>query len=166
MQQPSSSGYWYSGTVSSDPGSSSSLQSLPYPSSGLPAPKDVGSSAVSNYGVAYAASQYDGSAPGGSYSAGYGFVSAPQDENRSSGSATSYVSPDENPQPVFSDVSDLEPVYAFSSRSSYQRGRALFAQTRYIPGPPVYPPMPVSRSISKVSSKQSTPAKAPSKGGF
>ena len=48
-------------------------------------------------------------------------------------------------EPVFSDVSDLEPVYSFSSRSKYNRGRAVFSQSRYTPGEPAaLPPMPLS----------------------
>ncbi|XP_071346643.1 uncharacterized protein [Trachinotus anak] len=111
------------------------------------------------------ASVYDGSAPSGGYggyagSSSYGYMVSPQDEASSSGSAGA-----ENPEPVFSDVSDLEPVYSFSSRSSYQRGRSVFAQTRYIPGELAPPAMPVSRDVSKIS-KQSSSAKAPAKGGF
>ncbi|XP_073328588.1 uncharacterized protein [Pagrus major] len=129
---------------------------------------------VSQYGLGYAASPYDVGAPAGSYSGGYGssagvygghgsfgFAPAPRDEDGSSGSAGSEI-----PEPVFSDVSDLEPVYSFSSRSNYQRGRAVFAQTRYTPGDLVAPLMPVSRSGSKTASGQSSPAKAPTKGGY
>lgn len=118
---------------------------------------------VGQYGVAYAASRYDVAAPAGGYGGGYGssagvyggessygFAPAPQDEVWSSGSAGEEIS-----EPVFSDVSDLEPVYSFSSRSKYQRGRAVFAQTRYTPGESVPPPLPVS--ISKTASKQSNP---------
>ncbi|KAM8861400.1 uncharacterized protein ACB058_008228 [Synchiropus picturatus] len=54
---------------------------------------------------------------------------------------------EEAEEPVFSDVSNLEPVYSFKSRSRYQRGRAVFAETTYIPGPPpavpAYPSSPV-----------------------
>ncbi|KAM7003420.1 uncharacterized protein LKV04_004468 [Tautogolabrus adspersus] len=132
---------------------------------------------VGEYGVAYAPSHgYESSAPGGSYGgnyasayegeSSYGSVSAPRDENWSSGSATDYGASVGEPQPVFSDVSDLEPVYSFSSRSGYQRGRAMFAQTRYSPGEPVLPPMPVYKPIIKTISKQSSPAKAPTKGGY
>lgn len=140
--------------------------------------------AVGEYGVAYAAAQssgYDGSAPGGIYGGlggyggsasayggddSYGFVAAPQDEHVSAGSATGQGAGEETPEPVFSDVSDLEPVYSFSSRSRYQRGNAVFAQTRYTPGEPGVPPMPVSRRSSKGTSKQGGPANAPGKGGF
>lgn len=52
------------------------------------------------------------------------------------------TSSEEN-KPVFSDVSGLEPVYTTGSRSRYQRGRAVFAQTRYTPtesvGLPLFP---------------------------
>ncbi|XP_036943462.1 uncharacterized protein LOC119013238 [Acanthopagrus latus] len=119
---------------------------------------------VGRYGAAYAASRYDvAAAPAGSYVGGYGssagvygggdsygFATAPQDEVWSSGSAGEEIL-----EPVFSDVSDLEPVYSFSSRSNYQRGRAVFAQTRYTPEEPVPPPLPVS--VSKTASKQSSP---------
>ncbi|XP_073328697.1 uncharacterized protein [Pagrus major] len=205
MQQPFSSGNWYSGTgMSSGPGSSSPLPSLSNPSfnkaTELPAPQDAtyygpgsygstnvaggeafssgyssyNSPEVSQYGLGYAASPYDVGAPAGSYSGGYGssagvygghgsygFAPAPRDEDGSSGSAGGEI-----PEPVFSDVSDLEPVYSFSSRSNYQRGRAVFAQTRYTPGDLVAPLMPVSRSSSKTASGQSSPAKAPTKGGY
>ncbi|XP_070829268.1 RNA-binding protein FUS-like [Chaetodon trifascialis] len=217
MQQPFSSGSWYSGTGgSSDLGSSSSLPSLSYPSfnpaAGLPAPRDTVSSAgpvsysstpviyssnaniaggeafdsgytgfspaVGEYGAAYEASTwYDGSAPGGSYGGSYGssasayagdgsygFVLAPQDESLSSGSAAGYGAGDENPEPVLSDLSDLEPVYSFSSRSRYQHGRSVFAETSYTPGEPVQV-MPVSNRISGAS-RQRSPAKPLPKGGF
>ncbi|KAJ3587137.1 hypothetical protein NHX12_013527 [Muraenolepis orangiensis] len=36
--------------------------------------------------------------------------------------------------PVWSDVSDLEPVYSFSSKSSYQHGRHVSIRTSYTPG--------------------------------
>ncbi|XP_067444820.1 uncharacterized protein [Thunnus thynnus] len=197
--QPSN-GYWFSGGgVSSDLGSSSSLPSLPNPSSGksskLPAPQDGLSSAgpggygshnmaggnnyysgyasfrdehfnspeVSNYGAAYPASQssgYDSGAPGGNY---YGYDYASSGIGYVGDASTSYAAGDENPEPVFSDVSDLEPVYSFSSRSSYQHGREVYTQTRYTPGEPAVPP--VSGPNSKTSNQRS-PAKAPTKGGF
>ncbi|XP_041651286.1 spidroin-2-like isoform X2 [Cheilinus undulatus] len=125
---------------------------------------------------------YGSSAPGSSYGGGlagghegvgsHGFVSAPGYESWSSGSAAGYDAGSEEPQQVFSDVSELEPVYAFSSRSSYQRGRAVFGQTRYTPGEPVVPPMPIYRPIIKIPVqpsapvKQSPPVKAPTKGGY
>ena len=39
-------------------------------------------------------------------------------------------------EPVLSDVSDLDPVYHFNSRSRYQQGRRAFFLTRYNPGEP------------------------------
>ena len=115
---------------------------------------------VSNYGAAYPASQssgYDGGAPGGNYyayaSSGSGYVGD---------ASSSYAAGDENPEPVFSDVSDLEPVYSFNSRSSYQHARSVFTQTRYTPGEP---DSSVSRRMGKTSN-QKGPAKAPTKGGF
>lgn len=195
MQQPFSSGTWFSGLgVSSDPDSSSPLPSPPNPSSEateLPAPQDDLSSAgpggdsstdvavdngfdggyanledeplnspeVSEDGLAYARYGYDGSAPGGNYGGSYGSSgSAYVGDSWTSGPANGYDAGDD-PEPVFSDVSDLEPVYSFSSRSSYQRGRAVFAQTRYTPGEPVFQPMPVPRPIRWTS-------KAPTKGAF
>uniref|UniRef100_A0A3B4WSG5 Uncharacterized protein n=1 Tax=Seriola lalandi dorsalis TaxID=1841481 RepID=A0A3B4WSG5_SERLL len=138
-----------------------------------------GSAPSGSYTGGYASppSGYYGSAPSGSYTGGYassdsgyagsssyGYVS-PQDE-ASSESATNTGAGLETPEPVFSDVSDLEPpVYSFSSRSSYQRGRELFAQTRYTPGEPAPRVMPVSRRISKTPT-QSDSAGAPAKGGF
>ena len=115
---------------------------------------------VSEYGAAYPASQssgYDSGAPGGNY---YGYASS--GSGYVGDASTSYAAGDENPEPVFSDVSDLEPVYSFSSRSSYQHGRVVSTQTRYTPGEPV---PPVSRPISRTSNQKS-PAKAPTKGGF
>nr|XP_043873851.1 uncharacterized protein LOC122762738 isoform X1 [Solea senegalensis] len=65
-------------------------------------------------------------------------------------------------EPVFSDVSDLQPVYSFSSRSRYQRGKRVFSQTSYIPGPPA----PVYRN-SRPERQRSPPARAaPKKPGF
>ena len=44
---------------------------------------------------------------------------------------------EEEEEPVLSDVSDLDPVYHFSSRSRYQQGRQAFFLTRYSPGEPM-----------------------------
>ena len=44
---------------------------------------------------------------------------------------------EEEEEPVLSDVSDLDPVYRFSSRSRYQNGRQAFFLTRYSPGEPM-----------------------------
>ncbi|XP_049930260.1 uncharacterized protein LOC126408631 [Epinephelus moara] len=191
MRLPFSYGYGYSGMgVSSDSGSSFPQPSLSNPSSDkaaeLPAPQDAISSAgagsYSGSPVYYSGANmaagnafyggyasfgderygYENSAPSGGYG---GSASAYVGDSWSSGSANSYDGGDENSEPVFSDVSDLEPVYSFNSRSSYQRGRAVFAQTRYSPEEPVPQIMPVSRRISKTS-KPHSPAKAPTKGGF
>ncbi|XP_018559546.1 uncharacterized protein LOC108902264 [Lates calcarifer] len=118
------------------------------------------SPAASEYGAVHAA-PHTGSygAPGGHYGGHYGFA-APQDEDLSAGSATDSAA-EETPEPIFSDVSNLEPVYSYSSRSAYQQGRLRFAQTRYTPGEPV-PPMPLSRRVSKTS-RPSSPVKAPAK---
>lgn len=64
----------------------------------------------------------------------------------------------------FTDLSDLTPVYASSSRSRYQRGRAVYAQTRYIPGEPVYPSMPVIYHYSQRSGGNTGPADVSKKG--
>ncbi|KAE8296034.1 hypothetical protein D5F01_LYC04784 [Larimichthys crocea] len=127
-----------------------------------------------SYGGGYGSSDsgYGDSAVGGSYGGGYsgyggdsyGYV-APHDESSNFGPAIGDGAGYENPEPVFSDVSDLEPVYSYSSRSSYQRGQATFAQSRYTPGEPVLP-FPVSRRSSKATFQPNAPAKAPAKGGF
>lgn len=67
-------------------------------------------------------------------------------------------------EPFFTDTSGLTPVYTSGSRSRYQRGRAVFAQTRYIPGESVYPSDPViyrQRNGGRVG-----PADPASKGGL
>ena len=120
-----------------------------------------GYASISNEGP-YAGYGHDDSAPGGSYG---GSASAYEGNSGSSGPATGYDAGQENPEPVFSDVSDLEPIYSYKSRSSYQRGRKVFAQTRYTPMEPAPQPMPAPRRVSKIS-KQSDPPKAPSKGGY
>ncbi|XP_027128600.1 probable peroxisomal membrane protein PEX13 isoform X2 [Larimichthys crocea] len=132
-------------------------------------------SSASGYGDSAVGGSYGGSAVGGSYGGygssdsgyeggSYGYV-APHDESSNFGPAIGGGAGYENPEPVFSDVSDLEPVYSYSSRSSYQRGQATFAQSRYTPGEPV-PPFPVSRRSSKATFQPNAPAKAPTKGGF
>ncbi|XP_034389979.1 uncharacterized protein LOC117731745 [Cyclopterus lumpus] len=189
MPWPLSSGTWFSGMgVSSDPGSSSPLPSLPNPSSnkatGLHAPQDgffqVGPGSFSSK-MAPGDSFGSGSTSFGeghnnspevpAYQVAYAGYSVPDGsldiayDNWSSEPADGYDAVEKIPEPVFSDVSALEPVYSLSSRSSYQRGRAVFAQTRYAPGKPVRPHMPVPRLFSKTS-KQSGPAKAPTIAAF
>ncbi|KAM3608943.1 uncharacterized protein V6R79_007215 [Siganus canaliculatus] len=66
----------------------------------------------------------------------------------------------QHPAPVFSDVSDLEPVYSFSSRSRYLRGRAVYAESRYTPGEQGYPFMPEPRYISGSASQGGNAADA------
>ncbi|KAK9517309.1 hypothetical protein VZT92_025192 [Zoarces viviparus] len=175
MRQPLSLGSWFSGPgVSSDPDSSLPLPRLPNPSSHKatrhPAPQissfSAGPGSFSSNAFAggstsfkdghhnspevgaYAGFGYDRSAPDGSLG------SASVGDSWSSEPADGYDAVEEIPEPVFSDVSDLEPVYSFSSRSRYQRGRAVLAQTRYNPGKPSRP------------STQSGRAKAPTKGAF
>ncbi|XP_077943180.1 uncharacterized protein LOC144386326 isoform X1 [Gasterosteus aculeatus] len=94
---------------------------------------------------------YDSPAPGsgldnswyanaGVGSAGPAFYSGSSD----SGYATFPAAGEEEAsKPVFSDVSDLEPVYSFKSRSRYNNGRRQFTQTLYIPGEVLFPPMPL-----------------------
>lgn len=51
-------------------------------------------------------------------------------------------------EPIFSDVSYLNPVYNFRSISKYNNGRVLFFRTTYNPAEPAVPPvMPVYRSV-------------------
>uniref|UniRef100_A0AAQ6AM04 Secreted protein n=1 Tax=Amphiprion ocellaris TaxID=80972 RepID=A0AAQ6AM04_AMPOC len=77
----------------------------------------------------------------------------------SQGSQVSTGDPtDDGDEPFFSDTSDLDKVYAFSSRSRYQRGRAMFAQTRYTPTEPLFPPVPIF--------KYHGDSKTPIKGSF
>ncbi|CAK6966382.1 fibroin heavy chain-like [Scomber scombrus] len=126
---------------------------------------------VSSYGAAYPASQpsgYDSGALGGGYGYGYGGYASSGIGSVGDASyafVTSSDAGDESPEPVFSDVSDLEPVYAFSSRSRYQRGRAMYTKTRYTPGEPGPVDMSVSGDASKTSN-QNYPAKIPAKGGY
>ncbi|XP_053175943.1 fibroin heavy chain-like [Scomber japonicus] len=117
---------------------------------------------VSSYGAAYPASQpsgYDSGALGGGYGyGGYASAGSGSAGGASYGFVTSSDAGDENPEAVFSDVSDLEPVYASSSRSRYQRGRAMYTKTRYTPGEPGL--------VVTEASNQNYPAKAPAKGGY
>lgn len=48
-------------------------------------------------------------------------------------------------EPVLSDMSGLDPVYSFRSRSSYNNGRVVFVRTSYNPAEPAV--MPVYRSV-------------------
>ncbi|KAG8012841.1 hypothetical protein GBF38_020755 [Nibea albiflora] len=149
----------YGGYGSSDSGLGGSYGGYGSSDSGLGG--NYGSS-DSGYGDSGLGGSYGGygSSASGYVGASYGHV-APHDESSSSGAGASV----ENPEPIFSDVSDLEPVYSYSSRSSYQRGQEVFAQTRYTPLEPV-PPFPLSRHSSKAAPQPKTPAKAPTKGGF
>ncbi|KAL7391040.1 hypothetical protein ABVT39_003281 [Epinephelus coioides] len=78
----------------------------------------------------------------------------------SSGSTDGEGDVEESSEPVLSDVSDLEPVYSFRSRSSYQHGRAAFSQTRYTPGEVLFPTLPA------VQNSPQQPVKASSKGSY
>lgn len=73
------------------------------------------------------------------------YYQAPAEESWISESAAG-VDMDE---PVFSDVSDLEPLFSISSRSRYQRGRAVFAQSRYTPIYSVFSAEPEFRQDTK-----------------
>lgn len=121
-------------------------------------------------GLANRQNQYqfsDGSASGSANAYGgygsYTWAAEPQ-ENSRSGPAGIYGP--ENLEPVFSDVSDLEPVYSFSSRSSYQRGRAVFAQSRYTPGEPSYQVMPIVVRASNTPPIRNDPVDAAVKRGY
>lgn len=46
----------------------------------------------------------------------------------------------ESPEPILSDVSDLEPVNSYRSHSSNQQERNMFSQIRYTPGEVLLPP--------------------------
>ncbi|XP_019964571.2 uncharacterized protein [Paralichthys olivaceus] len=170
--------YWVT-WMGPDMGSSSSsssddgfmMRSQPDPSFVKEAPaQDPFGSAGFYTGYPYAASPYEAAAPADNYGGVYvnyaeeePVATQDEDPNAESEAVARYYAA-EAPEPVFSDVSDLEPVYSFSSRSRYNRGRAVFSQTRYTPGePPLPPPMPLSRV--RRPSAQSRPADAPAKGG-
>lgn len=72
----------------------------------------------------------------------------------------------EDQEAFFTDLSALTPVYVSSSRSRYQRGRAVYAQTHYIPGDPVYPSMPGIYHYSQRSRGETGPADLPKKGSL
>ncbi|KAK0141295.1 hypothetical protein N1851_021692 [Merluccius polli] len=64
---------------------------------------------------------------------------------------------EENPEEsVLSEVSDLEPVYSFSSRSSYQHSRWVFVQTTYTPGEIMPPLLPCQSQMVRGSSCSKT----------
>ena len=112
--------------------------------------------------AAYASGQVNpqvGGTNGANRGTGYSDSAAPY-EAWDSGYAASFDA--EGDEPVFSDVSDLEPVYSYSSRSRYQRARSVFAQTRYIPGEPVFPPV----LMGKTTDEESGPTDVPAKGGI
>ncbi|KAM3609518.1 uncharacterized protein V6R79_016241 [Siganus canaliculatus] len=144
----------------------------------VPVRKDYGSNSGSNYALypgyyggnrqAFDQSQPQ---PGSYYSklSQYGPSSGySSDSSANAGYASNDAAPDESnvgyggphPAPVFSDVSDLEPVYSFSSRSRYLRGRAVYAESRYTPGEQGYPFMPAPRYISGSASQGGNAADA------
>uniref|UniRef100_A0A667ZBM5 Uncharacterized protein n=1 Tax=Myripristis murdjan TaxID=586833 RepID=A0A667ZBM5_9TELE len=120
----------------------------------------------------------DTSAPVGSYDPGYdgsyGYVDNSAAEGAYEGSPDEDGSygigggtGEESLEPVFSDTSDLQPLFSVSSRSSYQRGRTVFSQTRYTPGEFQPPVRPLSKgTVSQAAPAPRKPAKAPVKGGF
>ncbi|XP_034540717.1 acanthoscurrin-1-like [Notolabrus celidotus] len=166
---------------SSGLGSSSSLPSYVVPSAGSGSHAMVGGGTggyaggyaspwVGGDGAGYAPSAgYDASATGGGYGGGYGgagshgFAPSTGGDGWSSESTSYNSAGDESSGPIFSDVSDLDPVYAFSSRSRYQRGRAVFAQSRYTPGEALVQPMPIYRPVIKNPVMLSIPVQEPVK---
>ncbi|XP_030205835.1 uncharacterized protein LOC115538318 [Gadus morhua] len=73
----------------------------------------------------------------------------------------------EEEEPVLSDVSDLEPVYHFSSRSRYQQGRQAFFLTRYNPGEPTVGSADMSDSTNGMGNGKGWPVAGESgKGGY
>ena len=94
-------------------------------------PKADGGVYYSNYGSDMDAADAGTATKGGMDSGSDGYYPVPE------GYAEELVtSMDEEEEPVLSDVSDLDPVYHFSSRSRYQQGRQAFYLTRYTPGEP------------------------------
>ncbi|KAM8885563.1 uncharacterized protein AB9W97_013120 [Spinachia spinachia] len=78
---------------------------------------------------------------GGEASAGPAFYSTNSGSADSGAAAFPGAGEEDASKPVFSDVSDLQPVYSFKFRSRYNNGRRQFIQTRYIPGEVLFPPM-------------------------
>ena len=75
--------------------------------------------------------------------------------------------PEEEEEPVLSDVSDLDPVYHFSSRSRYQQGRQAFFLTRYNPGEPTVGSADMSDSTNGMGNGKGWPVAGESgKGGY
>ncbi|XP_059193879.1 uncharacterized protein LOC131975272 [Centropristis striata] len=144
---PSTSGSTYSNdggfSVPQASGSSSSGygSNVGYDNSGY---SNVGYGSV---GAGYAGAGYAGAGYDGGYVASY----AEGDVDQSS-------------EAVLSDMSDLEPVYSFRSRSGYQLGRASVSQTRYIPGEGPLPPIQLVQRIYQQPAQ--APAKGPSKGKY
>ncbi|CAL8234323.1 unnamed protein product [Arctogadus glacialis] len=69
-------------------------------------------------------------------------------------------------EPVLSDVSDLEPVHHFSSRSRYQQGRQAFFLTRYNPGEPAVGSADVSDSNKGMGKGKGWPVAGAYWGGY
>ncbi|KAL7391039.1 hypothetical protein ABVT39_003281 [Epinephelus coioides] len=118
----------------------------------------VGGGATGSFSSGYASSVGSGYDNSGYNNVGIGLVGGLY--YPSSGSTDGEGDVEESSEPVLSDVSDLEPVYSFRSRSSYQHGRAAFSQTRYTPGEVLFPPLPA------VQNSPQQPIKASSKGSY
>lgn len=93
-------------------------------------------------------------APAGSYPAGgYAFYldELSHTDNRPAGAAAEVAGNygAEAAEPIFSDVSDLDPVYTFKSRSRYSQGRATFFHSHYEPAE--HPVMPIYQSVRAVN---------------
>ncbi|KAG7255145.1 hypothetical protein CRUP_013981 [Coryphaenoides rupestris] len=70
---------------------------------------------------------------------------------------------EEEEEPVLSNVSDLEPVYHFNSRSKYQRRRKLFRLSGYKPGEDLSQPADM---LGSNSSGKSVVSRQPVKSGY
>ena len=150
---PSDFRRWTSGSSYPDGSASLSNPTGPY-SSGY----------ASNAASGYADSEYSNAGLGSVGDAVYYSAAESTDgpDGATESEFTSESSVEEVPEPVFSDVSDLEPVYFYRSRSSYQHGRSSFAQTRYTPGEVLYPPAPVIQNSPEEPGMTSSKGK----GGF
>lgn len=92
-----------------------------------------------------------GSHAGGSHAAAHLDAASHDDNNRPAGAVAEEAGAGftghgtEVAEPIFSDVSDMEPVYTFKSRSSFNRGRATFYRSHYEPAE--HPVMPIYQPV-------------------
>uniref|UniRef100_A0A672FCI0 Uncharacterized protein n=1 Tax=Salarias fasciatus TaxID=181472 RepID=A0A672FCI0_SALFA len=108
--------YWFRNSGgTSDPGGS--------PGSSLSKPASDQPSGLGRSSIIYAGDSYDGGGP-------YRYAQGSSTEGQQVGKVL-VGHPDDGE--FFTDTADLDPVYSFNSRSRYQRGRAVFSQTRYTP---------------------------------